>query len=363
MKIGIDGKPLCLSFSCGIKTYAVNLLSALIKIDKKNIYYIFTPLPVDIFSTHANIRNIYPAGRLRRSPWQLVLPHLAKQQTLDLFHFLQQHGSIFLKHPRIITTVHDLAGWDAYPNFNESIKYFLLARYVMHVRHITIKKSKTLIADSSSVCNQLRGLYSHAQIEHVPIAPDPIYGGNLMHKKSNPFFLALADLSPRKNIASVLQAFAHLPQNIKSKYLLHIVLSTPFPLTSIKRNIRQLHIQHLVKLHIGISDRKLKMLYAQAIALVYPSLYEGFGLPILEAMQMGCPVITANRTATKEIAGKAALLINPNSIFDICSAMQKMTSPKTQDFYKLRGLVRCKRFSWNLTARKTLSVYEKVKRT
>ena len=112
------------------------------------------------------------------------------------------------------------------------------------------------------------------------------------------------------------------------------------------------------------SNVDLQNLYLSAYALIYPSLYEGFGLPILEAMASGCPVITSKQGAMKEIAGNAAYLVNPESVNEISKALQTvLEKPSLANILRQKGFARVKQFSWEKKSRQTLSVYEKAYRS
>jgi len=111
-----------------------------------------------------------------------------------------------------------------------------------------------------------------------------------------------------------------------------------------------------------IPDEAIRTLYHQAACLVYPSLYEGFGLPVLEAMACGCPVITSNVSSLPEVAGEAALLIDPLRIETITTALVSLlTNPGLSQSLRQKGFEQARRFTWEATARKTLEVFEKVK--
>lgn len=357
MIIGIDGKPLTTPFPCGLKRYAQELLTRLAKIDKKNTYIIFLPKPISfllppnfIFRTGSNLL-----------PWQVQLPFLVSREKVDVFHFLQQHGSIFFRHAKTVSTIHDLASQALYPRWHENLFYSLLGRYVNLVRGRILATSLAFIAVSKATRKELVELGIKQPIYVVPEAASGFFHPITQVKTKNNYILAMADFSPRKNILRTLAAYAALPTNFQNKYQLRIVISMAVPEELIKDAARRFGITEKVILERRPNDRRLRKLYSRATIFVYPSLYEGFGLPILEAMATGCPVITSDRGAMKEVAGDAAYLVDPRSSSEISLAMQKIvTQPALAAKLQKAGLARAKQFFWEQTARKTLAVYKSV---
>jgi glycosyltransferase involved in cell wall biosynthesis len=172
-----------------------------------------------------------------------------------------------------------------------------------------------------------------------------------------PYFLAVSCSTGRKNTPRLLRAFEMLiDRGIEHDWVL--VWTAP-------PEVEQAHRKSIAAGRIRftgrVSDEALRDLYAGATAAVYPSLNEGFGLPIVEAMCCGTPVITSNTTCLPEIAGGAALLVNPESETDIADAMQTLANqPATCERFKRLGLVRAAEFSWKRCAEQTLDVYRKT---
>lgn len=356
MIIGIDGKPLTTPFPCGLKRYAQELVTHLAKIDQKNTYIIFSPRPIRI----PQRQNLLLRIGNRFLPWQIQLPFLVLREKIDVFHFLQQHGSIFLFHPRIVTTIHDLASISVYPGWRESLFYAVLGRYVNFVRSFVLMRSRAFIAVSEATKTELLNLGIKKPVYVVLNGVSPFFK-MIRFIEGEEHVLAMTDFSPRKNIIRTIEAYARLPLVLRRKYKLKIVVSMKYPEEKIFRFAQKLGIDKQVTLIERPSEEKLLQLYNQAVLFVYPSLYEGFGLPILEAMTCGCPVITSKAGAPEEIARKTAILVNPLSVEEIAQAMLKIISEKgmAQDLRKL-GLLRVKDFSWKESAKRTLAIYEKT---
>lgn len=359
MKIGIDGNPLTTPFPCGTKSYAQNLLKNLAKIDKKNEYVIFATKKVEVPNQKnfklVKLPNFFPI--LKK---QLFIPYFVKKEKIDIFHNLEPYGSVFLNHPKIITTVHDLRLNTTYPFLS---KYFLNRLYCELASKIIFRKTKEFITDSTTVKAELSKFLKNkadSKIKVIPISYDKkLTGFNDTGIKNG--ILCMGDFAIRKNISKVIEAYSTLPSKIKSKHPLKIVASTQRAGNGFLALANKYKIGKYAQVYTAISDAQLTQLYNHSLVFVYPSLYEGFGIPILEAFACGCPVITSNYGAMKEVAGDSAYLVNPRSNIGISRAMQKIVeNPQLSENLKKKGLKRVKMFSWKKTARETLELYNEV---
>lgn len=360
MIIGIDGFPLTIPFPCGSKHYAKNLILALSKEDKKNQYFIFASKSIvipDQNNFHLQlIPNVLPIFKR-----QLFLNYLVKKENADIFHYLDPFGSIFFNHKNIITTVHDINLDIIYPKNYYWQKYFCQIS-----RNFVFKQSYAFITDTINIKEELsqhlKRINKKAKIYQINLAADREFirlktGINMKEK----YILCMADYSSRKNIELILTAFSLLPKKIQESVELYIVISTPIPRNSILKRSYDLKIENFIKILEGVSQGNLIKLFNNAVCFLYPSLYEGFGLPILEAMACGCPVITSNRGAMKEVAGDATFLVNPKSVNEITNSIRILIDnvPLAKNLSKL-GLKHAKKYTWKKTAQKTLKVYKKV---
>ena len=171
------------------------------------------------------------------------------------------------------------------------------------------------------------------------------------------YFLVLGSIEPRKNITRILDAWIMLPNFIKKEYELLIVGN--------KSNIfkqQNLRLPDNVRLLGYIPDVDLPALYSEAIAFVYPSLFEGFGLPILEAMACHTPVITSNITALPEVGGDAVIYVDPYDSESIANGMQQLVEDSNLRLKLIeKGIVHIQKFSWDKSAKKIWKILEKVK--
>jgi glycosyltransferase involved in cell wall biosynthesis len=196
----------------------------------------------------------------------------------------------------------------------------------------------------------------------------PITDSEIISKKlkqyqipTQPYLLSLCTLEPRKNLNFLLQCFAQLlAQDTSLEINLVLVGVSGWKNNNIFQTVQS---NSLLKNHVifagYIPDHDLSAIYSGALAFVYPSLYEGFGLPPLEAMQCGTPVITSNTSSLPEVVGKAGLMINPSSRDDLCQAMLTLIdNSKLRNQLSQKGIDRATQFSWSKCATETMKVYE-----
>jgi glycosyltransferase involved in cell wall biosynthesis len=173
--------------------------------------------------------------------------------------------------------------------------------------------------------------------------------------------LAVGNLEPRKNLVRLVRAYAALRQSGAISHQLVIVGQAHWQGSVVSREAKELGLAGEVVFTGYVPTDDLVALYNAATTFVYPSLYEGFGLPILEAMSCGTPVITSNVASMPEVAGEAALLINPRSVEDLAQALGRVLADETLRYeLEEKGLHQASQFSWEQTARLTLQAYEEA---
>jgi glycosyltransferase involved in cell wall biosynthesis len=179
------------------------------------------------------------------------------------------------------------------------------------------------------------------------------------HGIRRPYILSVGSLEPRKNLLRLLEAYARLEGSRPS--LVIAGARNYWKSSPVVETVSRLGLEQHVRFTGYVEDADLPALYSAASLFVFPSLYEGFGLPVLEAMACGTPVVTSSVSSLPEVAGDAALLVDPRDVDAIASAMRRILddSDLAADL-RARGLARAAQFSWERTARETLAVYEKV---
>ncbi len=182
----------------------------------------------------------------------------------------------------------------------------------------------------------------------------------------SPYLLYVGSERPRKNLGALLRAFALVKQQGTPFHSLTLLKVGPAGRSDTFRKVTweeacRLGIEYDIQFVENISDQELAVIYSNAIALVFPSLYEGFGLPVVEAMACGCPVITSNVSSLPEIAGSAALLVDPCNSEAIAEAIRSVIlDSTTRTHLRDQGLLRARDFSWDKTAQATFRVYQRV---
>jgi len=381
MRVGIDARLIEGEHYCGIKTYTQNLVSHLAEIDKKNEYLIFSPkltrLPKQKNFKLKLIRIPLPPPRSVFYT-QVVLPLIIRQEKLDIVHFLNNTAPLLpLGKVKTVLTLHDII--DLLPLPVASAPRF---QSLHHYQRLVVPRNMEAIdliitpsfESKEKIVKILR--VNEKKIKVIYEGIEDVYKKLLQpevenfkkKKKLGKFFLTLGSFSPRKNLKGVLKAFFLLPPRLKKVYQLVVVLSFPTLKKSLIEQASKLKIEESLIFIESPSSEELALLYNAALALVFPSLYEGFGLPALESMACGTPVIASNLSSFPEILGKAAILVNPKKIDEIAGAMEKMISwserepSRYQDLVE-RGYQQKKKFDWQKMAQQTFAVYKQSLKT
>jgi len=194
---------------------------------------------------------------------------------------------------------------------------------------------------------------THQQIEELKVS--------VSYDFTKPYFLFVSTLEPRKNVIGLIQAFDYLKQNYKIEHQLILIGQTGWKYQPILDMINQSPYRTEIHRLNYLSDDLVALFYTQAEAFIYPSFYEGFGLPVLEAMTLGAPVITSNSSSLPEITGDSAFLINPNDSMELAEAMLNLIRDRVlRDNLIFKGKEQANKFSWEKTAQATLNVYRSI---
>jgi glycosyltransferase involved in cell wall biosynthesis len=176
---------------------------------------------------------------------------------------------------------------------------------------------------------------------------------------SDKYILSVGRLDPRKNILRLIEAFKIFKKNKDFTHKLVIVGKKDYLSSAIEKAIKEMPDQIIMAGYVP--DESLAVLYSRAEVFVYPSLFEGFGLPVLEAMACGCPVISSNTSSIPEVSGGAALLIDPYKVEEIAAAINKVVlDDRLREEMILKGLKRAEFFKWGFSAGKLLKVFERI---
>lgn len=368
MIIGIDISSI--PYGTGVSNYTLNLVKSLVKIDTKNTYKLFfsslrLPLPPEIKnlkSKNIKIYHYYLPISLLELLWNRL--HIFPVEWFigrcDVFHTSDWTQPLTLK-AKTITTVHDLA-----PFINPSWSHPKIISAHQRKLSLAAINCAAFICVSQNTNNDLLKFFPkiiHQKITVIPEAaedkyrqflqlPQALQQTAIAHIKQKyhlgQYFLAQGTREPRKNLSRLIQAF---PQD--SKFQLAIAGKYGWG--------NDIKPHPLVKILGYIPEDDMVPLHAGAFCLIYPSLYEGFGLPVLKAMSLGIPVITSNTSSLPKITNGSALLINPESTKDISQAIDQLcNSPTLRQKLSRLGLQRASQFTWTKTAQSTLALYEKI---
>lgn len=369
MIIGVDTG--CLSvgdkrLKVGVYQLSFNLLSNLSNLDRSNKYllYSFSPISQEVLSHFGpNMNNKVLRPRRFWLTTRVSLEFVFKKP--DVFLGLGQALPIFHP-PKTIVFIYDLA-FEYYPNCYLS-SFNRLSRQTKYA----VCHSDRIVAISNSTKDDLVKLYgvNKKKIEIVYPGVDSIFKPQPSIKidrikekylLKKPYFLFVGSFKPIKNIPRIIDGFYKFLKQMKKSYQLILVGSDLWLDQEIFKRIKQLRLKEKI-VNLGYLPREdLPGIYGGAVAFISPSLYEGFGIPLLEAMACGTPVITSNIGSMPEVVGEAALLIDPNSADDIAQAMKQVAYHTTvYNMLQKRGLKQAKKFSWSKLARKVLKLIKET---
>lgn len=341
----------------GLSVYAQNLIPALSELN-----------PTLISSKPFPDSSCYPIssglnadggtrGHLNRLIWtQSQLPKIYRELKSELLFSPVPEAPIFIN-CRYIITVHDLIPLRFFKSSSPLSQYFRwwLPQVLAQAEHIICNS----IATATETIDRFQ--LPAAKVTAIPLAYDQnhFYYDETQQPANPPYFIYIGRHDPHKNVQRIIAAFGQLP-NCK-EYQLWLVGSSDSRYTPILRSqVVELGLMEQVKFLEYLPYQDLPMAIRQARALVFPSLWEGFGLPVLEAMACGTPVITSNLAALSEIASDAAILINPLNEREIASAMNKiMTDDLLHQQLQLVGLKCASQFSWSRTGRSTVDILKR----
>lgn len=274
----------------------------------------------------------------------------------DVYLFLTPVIPVFFKPKKSIVVAHDFAYLVLEAN---TIKKWFARMFLSRIHASSLQRADKVIAISKATKDFIVNTFRTPQskIEVIYNGFTPIIARSDVNT-THPFFLYVGALKPRKNILNVIEAFGQFLQKRPHPYTLVIVGKGGGSYEKLlRKRVKDLGIESQVRFMGYVPSEELSRLYAEATAFVFPSLVEGFGLPILESMSAGLPVITSNEGALAEIAGNAALLISPTDIHSLSEALARIIDePGLGQYLRTQGYLRIKDFSWEQTAKQYQNV-------
>ncbi len=301
--------------------------------------------------------------------WETIgLPVSAPPRRIDLFHF-HRHHIPFIRPFRTVTTVHDIAYY-RFPTMYRQRRRHMLKHCIAHA----VKVADRIIVHSDAVRDDLVHFLKvpRERIVRIYCGFDPqfLWGdSNLEDSRQflnrlgihGSFILSVATLQPRKNLRRLLEAYAGMEETLRDRCRLLLIGGNEGELDALKEACRTLGIQRHVDMPGFLPSEELRGLYRQASCFVFPSLHEGFGFPLLEAMASGCPACASRISSLPEVGGDAVLYFNPYSVEDIRRSVQTLLTDEGQSKrLREKGLRRARLFSWKQATRTTLELFEEV---
>jgi glycosyltransferase involved in cell wall biosynthesis len=362
----------------GIGTYIGSLVQALSAIDTTNRYTLVTN-PGDVRALHGLPDNFSTSIYVRRDDSlvdNILFPMYLRGLSPDLVHLPLNRVPLLMIQPYVVT-VHDLAnlffGWEEYSRFRIQLRRYRLIRGLVRASRV-IAVSEATRRDVGN----LAGVAPH-RLRMVYNAPNPGFleqdGADSAEERRRimeryqiqyPFLLYAGNIRRHKNIPRLVEAFAVVREQLASHPVYHdlrlvIIGDTISQFPAVRQTVIRSRVEQMVRFLGFVPLETLRCFYQSAAAFVFPSRYEGFGLPPLEAMACGTPVVASNVSSLPEVVGDAAVLVNPENVFDIVRGIRDvlLDEPLRAELIR-KGREQASRFSWSRTARQVLEIYQEA---
>jgi glycosyltransferase involved in cell wall biosynthesis len=380
MRIGIDVRPIAEERRSGVEEYIKNLLENIFLLDKKNNYILFynsykNPLPklLTEFEKYPNVfirRFHYPNKVLNFFLWYFKFPHLDKLLDVDIFYSPNLIFTALSSQCQSLITMHDLS-FERHPEFFNF--YRRLWHWLVNPRAL-VQKAEKVISVSESSRADIINLYHHSSKKVELIYPGIAKNIYFCDRKDEAFLkisrkyklpleyiLFLATLEPRKNMESVVAAYDYLRGKDKIKHKLVIAGGEGWMFKKTRQLILKSKYNKDIILIGEVENEERKYIYSGADLFVYPSFYEGFGFPPLEALACGTTVVCSYTASLPEVVGDAALLVDPYNYNEMALAIEKgIKDKKLKILLREKGFKQARKFSWLKSARKFLNLIEKM---
>jgi glycosyltransferase involved in cell wall biosynthesis len=356
----------------GIGRYAQELTSALVALDRGHTYTAFYNRPADA-------KPDSPLDRLARitvpwddKPWRLrtMLAHVARHPQdrlfpgVDLFHATDHLLPCLGRVPSVFT-LYDLTYLltDTHSSLNRLFLTLMVPRFLNAADGvITISESarSDLLRNYAIEAEKVRVIYGGVSPDFRAAMPDEQARVRAKYGLPHHYMLTVGTIEPRKNLSLLLEAYRSLPDRRRDIYLV-IVGRRGWRSEEFFARLHQLRLEQRVVLLHSVPDADLPALYSMAELFVFPSLYEGFGLPPLEAMACGTPVVASNTSSLPEVVGDAGIRVDPHDVAALAEAMEAvLTNPDLAQRLAASGAERAARFTWQAAALATEQVYADV---
>jgi len=375
MKIGIEGQRLYRKKKHGMDMVALELIKNLQKIDTQNEYVIFVKPDEDntCIPLAPNFKIVELGGGPYPSWEQIALPRAAEKEGCELLHCTSNTGPIICKVPLIIT-LHDIIYLESISLFKSSGTWYqkfgnMYRRWIVPT---VVKKSMKVVTVSDfekeririimGLGHNLTTIYNGVGEHFVKITDkEVLMKAKQKYKLPVNFMFFLGNTDPKKNTPNVLKAFADFNIRSETKYKLVMLDYEENALLQVLNDIEHPELREDIVMTGYVPNIEMPEIINQCRVFLYPSLRESFGIPILEGMACGVPVITSNTSSMPEIAGDAAHLVDPDKPEEMVAAIERILNDKVyRDSLCKKGIERAAQFSWKNMAEKYLELYKEM---
>jgi len=369
MLIGIDGNEANITNKVGVGQYAFKLLWQLYQLDNKNQYVVYLKNPPQSNLPKESANWQYKIFGPQKLWTRLALPfHLFFQkEKLDIFFSPSHYSPLFCPCPTI-PTIHDI-GYLQFQNQFTKKDFYQLKNWTIQ----SLKKAKHIITVSQFSKDEIIKTY-HINPQKITIAYNGVENPPKINSKiqqkilssynlqSQNYYLYLGTLKPNKNIPFLIKSFSLFLRSTIDDRLSKLVIAGKkgWLFDEIYQTVKQEGIEDKVVFTDFVTEDQKWTLYQNAIASVLPSTYEGFGIPAIESMKVGTPVIVSIIPPFKEVVKDSGLFIDPHNTSTLCQKMIEITNPEIRQKYSKLGKSQSNKFTWESTAKSVLSVFDKI---
>ncbi len=374
MRIGIEAQRIFRKNKHGMDIVALELINSLQEIDTLNDYIIFVQKGEDngVLKSLSNIEVVETENSLYPIWEQVVLPREAKKAKIDLLHCTSNTAPISFNKPLLIT-LHDIIYLEKFNHTKGStyqIAGNLYRRWnvpivVKHVSKIItvseferVKIQNYFNLDDSDVKVIYNGVGKHFQ---KITSPDLLEAARKKYNLPDDYVFFIGNTDPKKNVEGVMRSLSILRKSNRLNFKLLMLDIDRDYLYQIAKKINDIDLLNHITFSGYVPNTDLPVIYSMASCFIYPSLRESFGIPILEAMACGTPVLTSNTSSMPEVAEDAALIVDPFNSESIANGIHRMlTDQPLRDQLITKGFHRASKFTWQNNALETLAIYSEL---
>lgn len=369
MRIALDAIPL-VAAKTGIGHYTDALAASLARIHTDHQYVLLSPFDFAFDAGNGTPPNLskmfFPVRSIFRKWWLAGLPAMLRISPLDVFHGTNYCIPVFSPCPTVVT-IHDLSLFtQSHTHEDENVKRGkrripLMARRATKIIAPSEWTKREIIEHLSIREDKIRVIFEAARSGMRPLSVGECQAVFAKYQLQQPYLLYVGTIEPRKNLLTLIRAYNELLRTTEHQPQLVLCGGRGWLFDEVFKLVEELKLQDQVRFTGYVPDEDLPALYSAAEIFLYPSLYEGFGLPPLEAMACGTPAICSSASSLPEVIGGAGLTHDPNDWQALTGHTAKLLGDRAaRQHFKQAGLEQAARFSWDRAARETQSVYDEV---